>query len=64
MALSNKQISPKERQANVDALIYRLINSKKEIIAEMQEDFKKPQFQEALKKLREKNAKQQATIGV
>jgi hypothetical protein len=61
MATINKNISPEERQANIDALINYLVTSKRELIAEMQEDFKKPAFQAELQKLREKNARRRKT---
>jgi hypothetical protein len=64
MKTLNNNLGAAERQANIDALIGRLIKSKKELLDEIKSDFEKPQFQEALKQLRAKNAKQQATIGV
>ena len=42
---------------NTDILIEKLKQSKKEALEEISNDFKKPEFQEALKKLRELNKK-------
>ena len=43
-----------------DILIEKLKQSKKEALEEISNDFKKPEFQEALKKLRELNKKRNA----
>ncbi len=59
-----KKLSLSERQANVDALINRLVNDKQIAKAEALENYKKPELQAALQKLREQNAKQRATVGV
>lgn len=62
MATINENLSPEERQANIDALINYLVTSKRELQAEMREDFKKPAFQAELQKLRDKNARRTTTI--
>jgi hypothetical protein len=64
MEISQKNLTPQERQFNIDALIHRLITDKRTAKAEAKENYKKPEIQAALLKLREQNAKQRAAIGV
>ena len=41
METLRKELSPEERQANIDRTINRLITNKKEALAEIQADFQK-----------------------
>ncbi|MFN3851858.1 MAG: hypothetical protein ACK4NY_20640 [Spirosomataceae bacterium] len=57
MEAVEKELSPEERQANIDALIEKIKASKKQAQEQALEDVNRPEFQAALKKLRERNAK-------
>ena len=50
-------VSPNDRPSSKRAIAFakELLANKKEMIREAKEDFKKPEFQEMLKKLREIN---------
>ena len=54
METLRKELSPEERQANIDRLINRLITNKKEALAEIQADFKRPEVQKLFEQMRNK----------
>jgi phosphoglycolate phosphatase-like HAD superfamily hydrolase len=60
--LERKQLTPEERQANVDRFIKRWKESKEESIREANAYSKTPEFKETLKRLKEKNAKRGVII--
>jgi hypothetical protein len=61
MATINKNISPKERQANIDALINYLVTSKRETQAEMRHDYAhNPEKRKLIEDLKQKNAASRA----
>ena len=64
METLRKELSPEERQANIDRLINRLITNKKEALAEIQADFQRPEVQNLFKKIRNKKSHEKANIGV
>ena len=55
--LEKKQLTPEERQANVDRFIKRWKESKEESLREAYTYSKTPEFKETLKRLKENNAK-------
>lgn len=59
MEALTKELTKEERQANIDSVIRYLVDSKREALAEIQEDFKKPEVQAIFKKLREQNSGRQ-----
>ena len=64
METLRKELSPEERQANIDRLINRLITNKKEALAEIQADFQRPEVQNLFKKIRNKKSNEKASIGI
>lgn len=62
MEAVEKELSPEERQANIDALIEKIKASKKQAQEQALEDVNRPEFQAALKKLRERNAKRETPV--
>ncbi len=57
MATINKNLSPEERQANIDALINYLVTSKRELQAEMRYDYEhNPEKRKLIEDLKKKNA--------
>jgi hypothetical protein len=56
METTKRQLSPEERQANIDRFIKRWKEEKLKDQIEFEERIKAPEYQEMLKKLREKNA--------
>jgi hypothetical protein len=54
--LERKQLTPEERQANIDRIIKRWKESREESRRETEQRVKTPEYQEILKRLREKNA--------
>jgi hypothetical protein len=53
--LERKQLTPEERQANVDRFIKRWKEGKEESRRETEKFVKSPEFQEMKKRLKEKN---------
>jgi hypothetical protein len=53
--LEKKQLTPEERQANVDRFIKRWKESREESRRETEKFVKSPEFQEMKKRLKEKN---------
>jgi hypothetical protein len=64
METLRKELTPEERQANVDALIHRWKDEKRKSIAESKANYQKPEVQAIFQKLREQNARERASIGV
>jgi hypothetical protein len=65
MEAINKNISPEERQANIDALINHLVTSKRETQAEMQRDYlNNPRKKQLVEELKQKNAASRANKGI
>ena len=54
--IEKKQLTPEERQANVDRFIKRWKESREESRREAEERFKTPEHQAVLKELRKRNA--------
>jgi homoserine kinase len=65
MATINRNISPEERQANIDALINHLVTSKRETQAEMQRDYlNNPRKKQLVEELKQKNTASRANKGI
>jgi hypothetical protein len=65
MATINKNISPEERQANIDALINYLVTSKRETQAEMRYEYQhNPEKRKLIEDLKQKNAASRTHKGV
>jgi hypothetical protein len=65
MATINKNISPEERQANIDALINYLVTSKRETQAEMRHEYlHNPKKRKLIEDLKQKNAESRANKGI
>ncbi|MCU0327223.1 MAG: hypothetical protein MUF45_18660 [Spirosomaceae bacterium] len=57
MEAVEKELSPEERQANIDALIEKIKASKKQIKEQIEKDRNNPEIQAIFKRLREENEK-------
>ena len=65
MATINKNISPEERQANIDALINHLVTSKRETQAEMRYSYEhNPEKRKLIEDLKQKSAASRANKGI
>jgi len=63
MATINRNISPEERQANIDALINYLVTSKSETQAEIRHDYvHNPEKRKLIEDLKQKNAASRANF--
>jgi len=62
MEAVEKELSPEERQANIDALIEKIKASKKQIKEQIERDRNNPQIQAIIKRLSEENAKRGTPI--
>lgn len=65
METLRKELSPEERQANIDALIKHLVTSKRETQAEMRQDYENNvQKRQLIEDLKQKNAASRANKGI
>ena len=65
METLRKELSPEERQANIDALIKYLVTSKRETQAEMRQDYENNvQKRQLIEDLKQKNAASRANKGI
>jgi hypothetical protein len=65
MATINRNISPEERQANIDALINHLVTSKRETQAQMRQEYlTNPRKKQLVEELKQKNATSRANKGI
>jgi hypothetical protein len=65
METLRKELSPEERQANIDALINYLVTSKRETQAKMRSDYEhNPEKRKLIENLKQRNAASRANKGI